>query len=124
MAEGRDTNPFASDDNNPHLPPTVYQPNPYPYNPAEGNPWAPTSNQLYTPGQGHAYSNTSSTYSYGGHNYNNTSSDSGSSFPPYIPMPTPSVPTFNNTNNNSSYDTNAYNNNTYNNSSDYYNAYS
>src|SRR5947207_9099007 len=98
MAERKDTNPFTSDDPDPHLPPTVYQPHPFPYNPAEGNPWAATKDQPYQHApyqQGHTNSNTASTYSYGHGDYN-TSSDNGSqsSHPSYIPMPTPTVYTY------------------------------
>jgi len=125
MAERKNTNPFTSEDSSPHLPPSVYQPNPYPINPAEGNPWAPGTNDYrQTPyQQGHVDNNTSSTYSYG-HGYN-TSSDSGSqsNHPTYMPMPIPSLNTYNtNSSSYNHYDPNAHSNNAYNNTPAYDNA--
>jgi len=117
MAERKNTNPFAEEESNVHLPPNVYQPQPYPINPEVGNPWAVSKDYQQNPQQqGHVDNNSSSTYSYGqGHTYN-TSSDSGSNYPPYIPMPTPSVNSYNtNSSSYNNYDPNAYSNNAYNN---------
>ncbi|RGB44153.1 hypothetical protein C1646_808741 [Rhizophagus diaphanus] len=106
MAERQDTNPFSSEDSNSniHLPPSAYQPNPFPINPTEGNPWASSNTYQQPPYQGHANNNSSSAYDY------NNSSDNGT-HPTYIPMPSPS--TYKSSN--SSYDyTNVYNAQTYN----------
>ncbi|GBC04446.1 hypothetical protein RclHR1_00570002 [Rhizophagus clarus] len=111
MAERMETNPFASEDTNPHLPPSAYQPNPFPINPTEGNPWASSNANAYQQSSYQGHINNPSSY---GHGYN-TSSDGGTqtSYPTYIPMPSPSTYK---SSNNSSYDysnsSNAYNTNT------------
>jgi hypothetical protein len=109
MAERKDTNPFSSEDSNPHLPPNVYHPNPFPINPTEGNPWAASNTYQQPTYQGHANNNSSSAYSYG-HGYN-TSTDGGG-HPTYIPMPSPS--TYKSDNSSFDYTNNAYNTPTYN----------
>ncbi|GET04235.1 hypothetical protein GLOIN_2v1615692 [Rhizophagus clarus] len=89
MAERMETNPFASEDTNPHLPPSAYQPNPFPINPTEGNPWASSNANAYQQSSYQGHINNPSSY---GHGYN-TSSDGGTqtSYPTYIPMPSPST---------------------------------
>uniref|UniRef100_A0A1D1Y3I9 MARVEL domain-containing protein n=1 Tax=Anthurium amnicola TaxID=1678845 RepID=A0A1D1Y3I9_9ARAE len=108
MAEKKDTNPFSEDSSSiPHVPPSAYQPNPFPINPTEGNPWATSQNYSYQQQQ-------QQQPSYQGHGYN-TSSDNGtqSSFPAYLPMPSPS--TYKTNNSSFDYSNNAYNTQTYNN---------
>lgn len=108
MAERKDTNPFSSEDSNPHLPPSAYQPNPFPINPTEGNPWATSNAYQQPPYQGHANNNSSSAYGY------NNSSDNGTqnSHPTYIPMPSPT--TYKSSNSSYDFANNAFNTPTYN----------